>query len=419
MNTFGSKFFLLLFALLTVCFKPFPAAAETPVPAGPQIYTVQEGDSCWSIVTEFGVPLDLFLKINNMDATCPLYIGMSVIIPGPDQKMPTPTPVVLDQYQAGKLIIYEVEINDTYEGIASKFNTTLDSIRELNDIEDIDTFPTFGQVLIIAVNLAAQAPSPAKDEGPVTSGPQIYTVQEGDNCWSIVTEFGVPLDQFLKVNNLDATCPLYIGKLVIIPAPDQEMPTPTPVPAEPQIYTVQDDDSCWSIVTEFGVPLDLFLKVNNLDATCPLSIGMSVIIPGPDQIMPTPTPVALDQYQPGKLIAYEVEINDTYEGIASKFNTTLDSIRELNDIEDIDTFPTFGQVLIIAVNLAAQAPSPAAAETPVPSGPQIYTVQEGDNCWTIVTEFNVPLDQFLKVNNLDATCPLYVGKLVIIPAQDF
>ena len=356
MSMLRRKILFLLFVLLTVCFKPSAAADETSVPAGPQIYTVQDGDSCWSIITEFGVPLDLFLKVNNLDATCPLYIGKLVIIPGPDQKMPTPTPVVLDQYQPGQQIVYEVEINDTYEGIASKFNTTLDSIRKLNDIEDIDSFPTFGQVLAIAVNLVTPTPSPA-DETPVTSAPQIYAVQDGDSCWSIITEFGVPLDLFLKVNNLDATCPLYIGKLVIIPAPDQEMPAPTPV--------------------------------------------------------------VLDQYQPGEQIIYEVEINDTYEGIASKFNTTLDSIRELNDIEDIDSFPTYGQVLIIAVNLAAQDPSPAADETPVPAGPQIYTVQEGDNCWSIVTEFGVPLDQFLKVNNLDETCPLYVGKLLIIPAQVF
>ena len=104
------------------------------------------------------VPLLLILAINNLPLSCPIVIGQELVIPAPDMEMPTATPIPLDQYTIGQQIEYTVEINDTYPGIAAKFNTTLDSIQRLNDIEDMSSFPTFGQTLIIAVNLVTPTP---------------------------------------------------------------------------------------------------------------------------------------------------------------------------------------------------------------------------------------------------------------------
>lgn len=137
---------------------PTPTLTETP--AGPQIYVVQEGDNCWSIISEFGVPLDLFLAINNLPSSCPIAIGQELVIPAPDQEMPTSTPIPLDQFTYGQQIEYVVQVNDSYQGIASKFNTTLESIQKENNIEDMTSFPTFGQTLIIKVNLVTPTPSP-------------------------------------------------------------------------------------------------------------------------------------------------------------------------------------------------------------------------------------------------------------------
>ncbi len=137
-----------------------PTPTLTPTPEGPQIYTVQEGDNCWTIISEFGVPLDLFLAINNLPSTCPLNIGEEVVIPAPDQEMPTSTPIPLEQYTTGQRIEYVVQVNDSYNGIASKFNTTLESLQKLNEIEDITDFPVFGQTLLVAVNLVTPTPTP-------------------------------------------------------------------------------------------------------------------------------------------------------------------------------------------------------------------------------------------------------------------
>ena len=124
------------------------------------MYTVEEGDNCWSIaVDKFGVDFELFMMINNMTA-CNIGIGDQVVIPARDQEKPTMTPIPLDQYTVGQQIEYTVEMNDTYPAIAAKFNTTLDSMQKLNDIEDITLYPNFGDILTIAVNLVTPTPSP-------------------------------------------------------------------------------------------------------------------------------------------------------------------------------------------------------------------------------------------------------------------
>ena len=144
---------------------PTPTETETPTPTlsptpeGPQMYTVEEGDNCWSIaVDKFGVGIDLFMSINNM-TECNISAGDQVIIPGADQELPTETPFPLDQYTSGQQIEYTVQIGESYQEIASKFNSTLDSIGKLNDIEDTTSFPSMGDVLLVAVNLVTPTPT--------------------------------------------------------------------------------------------------------------------------------------------------------------------------------------------------------------------------------------------------------------------
>lgn len=141
----------------TLTETPLPSATETP--SGPQMYTVQEGDNCWSIaVDQFGVSFDVFMAINNM-TECSIQAGQDVIIPAADTTLPTETPFPLDQYTSGQTVEYTVQLNDDYNAIASKFNTTLDSIERLNDIEDITAFPSLGTVLILSVNIVTPTPT--------------------------------------------------------------------------------------------------------------------------------------------------------------------------------------------------------------------------------------------------------------------
>ncbi len=68
-----------------------PTITETGTPEGPRVYTVQEGDTLFTIAEQFEVDLDLLLAYNAdviTDAGS-IFVGQEIIIPPPDAERPT------------------------------------------------------------------------------------------------------------------------------------------------------------------------------------------------------------------------------------------------------------------------------------------------------------------------------------------
>jgi LysM repeat protein len=147
-----------------------PSPTETPIPSdtptetlpptqsGPFVYQVEEGDNLWSISQEFNVDLLVLITVNNLDPANPnIRVGDKLIIPAPDTKLPTGTPLPTN-ISRGTKIEYRVQLGDSLLAIASQFNSTVDAIKEENTIENENQiYP--GQVLIIPVNIATPVPT--------------------------------------------------------------------------------------------------------------------------------------------------------------------------------------------------------------------------------------------------------------------
>jgi len=139
---------------------PTPSPTLTPTPSEPFEYTVEEGDSLIAIAEKFDVDLITLMLLNNMNNNSTLYVGQKIIIPAPNTKRPTPTPLPTVMPK-GYEIRYFVMPNDTLQGIAAKFNTTVDAIVEANEtLEDAFTPIYAGQILIVPVNLITPTPTP-------------------------------------------------------------------------------------------------------------------------------------------------------------------------------------------------------------------------------------------------------------------
>lgn len=157
-------------ATVTTTFTPSPTATETPVPSetltatppptqsGPFVYQVEDGDNLWSISQEFSVDLLVLITVNNLDPANPtIRVGDKLIIPAADTKLPSATPLPTN-LSRGTKIDYSVQLGDSLLAIANQFNSTVDSIKEENDIENENAiFP--GQVLIILVNIVTPVPT--------------------------------------------------------------------------------------------------------------------------------------------------------------------------------------------------------------------------------------------------------------------
>lgn len=134
-----------------------PTVTLTPTIAGPFVYEVVEGDTCYGIAAKFQVDLLLLITINNLDPACPIQIGDKLTIPGPDTSLPTSTPLP-SNLRPGTKIDYVVVTGDTLGSIALKFNSTVDAIKEENGITNENEI-LVGRVLVIPVNLVTAVPT--------------------------------------------------------------------------------------------------------------------------------------------------------------------------------------------------------------------------------------------------------------------
>jgi LysM repeat protein len=130
----------------------------TPTRSGPIEYSVLEGDTCFDISATFDVDLMVLLAINNFGTgTCPIKPGDTIIIPAPNQELPTATQWPTNLPRGSKLT-YVVQFGDSLDLIADKFYSTVEDIMELNNLENSNQIFA-GQVLEVRVNLVTPIPT--------------------------------------------------------------------------------------------------------------------------------------------------------------------------------------------------------------------------------------------------------------------
>jgi len=135
-----------------------PTITPTATLSGPFVYQVEEGDNLWTIADRFNVDIVLLININNLDPVDPIIrVGDKLTIPAPDTELPTPTPLP-DNLRRGTLIEYQVQAGDSLLAIALKFNSTIDAIKEENEIENENEISA-GQIIIVPVNIATPIPT--------------------------------------------------------------------------------------------------------------------------------------------------------------------------------------------------------------------------------------------------------------------
>ncbi|MFV1858701.1 MAG: LysM peptidoglycan-binding domain-containing protein [Anaerolineales bacterium] len=137
-------------------------------------------------------------------------------------------------------------------------------------------------------------------------------------------------------------------------------PSETPTPEGPLTYVVEEGDSLASIADQFGVTIDQLIAANNLVDPNNIGVGSQLIIPDPDADLPTETPLP-ETLVPGSTIEYVVRSGDSLLAIAVRFNSTVESITEANDLDPADVL-FVGLRLIISVNIVTPVPT----DTPSP-----------------------------------------------------
>lgn len=205
--------------------------------------------------------------------------------------------------------VHIVVKGDTLYSIARRYNTTVDAIRRLNQLTS-DVL-SIGQVLKI--------PSSSSDNGTIPS--TTYTVQPGDTLYSIARRYNTTVDAIRSLNNLSSNV-LSVGQVLRIPSSNQNTPQLT--------HTVQPGETLFSIARRYNTAVDAIKSLNNLSSNV-LSIGQVLRIPSNEN-----SPQLTHTVQPG----------ETLFSIARRYNTTVDTIKRLNNLTS--NVLSIGQILRIA-----------------------------------------------------------------------
>jgi peptidoglycan DL-endopeptidase LytF len=104
---------------------------------------------------------------------------------------------------------------------------------------------------------------------------------------------------------------------------------------------------------------------------------------------------------PSHLVEVTVKRGDALEKLARAHGTTVDAIKKANNLKNDKL--KIGQVLQIPVGQPKETSGTtkkASVRTNTSSEPY-YTIKNGDNPWKIAKQFNMRVDELLKLNDLD------------------
>ena len=218
-----------------------------------------------------------------------------------------------------------------------------------------------------------------------------YTVLKGDTLYGIARKFNTSVQSIKELNNLK-TNDIYVGqKLKINTDNDKE-------PLECIVYTVKKGDNLYSIAKKYNTSVDEIKRYNGLSSNL-LNIGDRIVIPCN----------VVNDYKDknNNYVSYIVVKGDSLYSIAKKFGTTMNKIKELNDLKS-DTL-AIGQEIIVDDKVGVSSVLECYGE----DNSNTYIVQGGESLYSIAKKFNTTVDNLKKKNNLTSNL-INVGQKLII-----
>jgi LysM repeat protein len=124
------------------------------------------------------------------------------------------------------------------------------------------------------------APAPNTPEPPAPgTRPTSYTLKEGEFVFCLARRFDLDPDQILALNGLVDSETIYPGLTLNLPTTGS-FPGPRALKAHPATYTVQVNDTIYSVACQYGdVRPNQIANANNLVAPFDLTVGAQIQIP--------------------------------------------------------------------------------------------------------------------------------------------
>ncbi len=145
-----------------------------------------------------------------------------------------------------------VRQGDTLSGLASKYNVSVRSIMEKNEIFNADTLQV-GQTLKLPENAMLS----------ISSNNKFHTVKLGDNLSKISKHYNVDENSIIALNGLSNPNVLYLGQKIILPT-ESKIIKSNSVQNSPDFHIVQKGETLSIISKTYKIPIQKLVSINNI-----------------------------------------------------------------------------------------------------------------------------------------------------------
>uniref|UniRef100_UPI001F077DBB LysM peptidoglycan-binding domain-containing protein n=1 Tax=Myxococcus vastator TaxID=2709664 RepID=UPI001F077DBB len=229
-----------------------------------RIHRVKRGDTLSQIAEKYGTASEAILQMNQLKSAHRLRVGGELVIPipagkrsggalatkvaqarrsgvvvRPEDEVPAGTPkgpvaagpVKKETINGRTRVTYGVMSGDSLWVIANKFNVSVDSLKQWNNLKRRNPTLQVGSTLFVwpdgntatasvqergGTVLAKHSVSVAR---PAGKAGKVHALAEGETLWSIAQRYGVSVDDIMRWNKIKDHRTLPTGKVLLLSAP--------------------------------------------------------------------------------------------------------------------------------------------------------------------------------------------------------
>jgi LysM repeat protein len=261
------------------------------------------------------------------------------------------------------------------------------------------------------------APPPSVHIEQLTVPPEglDYTVNRGDTLLAIGLRYGLPWERIADANGLDEFSLLQIDQILRIPG------SGTPAVPEPQVeteeYTVQPNDTLFSIAARRGMYWDEVAAVNGFSEATVLQIGQVIRVPVVEEVVAAEkTPLVETRQKTVGPVTADESAQDFSSYSLMQFETSQQHGMPVATMQTGIGGPTT-DVAIVAMAAGGEGGATATvlAEYAIEQDDDlygVYVVQPGDTIISIAVDHDLEWGPLLTLNGLTDESVLQPGQTI-------